>query len=275
MRIKRHDDFLKGGVIMNLGNIFPVNDKSFGIRLKSLMDYNNLNASSLATRICGFDYQPSIGDTSYTTFISTKRSINKHLNIKGSLSDAGNNVTSRYISDYCRILDCEPDFLFGYIDSPTHKKTDINKEICLSSKSVETLQKWKESLDKKERKKFLIRNRPMDTLNLLLSEPFITERLFKGIEDYLYHDYHIPAYHDNSGQCVAFTDWQDVVKDCDNNISAYSLTLLKDNTDDMRDNRNILIDENFLDTVALKNVERYLFQLQQKMIAKEKKNSKK
>lgn len=260
---------------MNLRNIFPIKNKDFGARLKSLMDYNYLDASSLATRICGFDYQPSIGDTSYTTFISTKRSINKHLKIKGSLSDAGNNVTSRYISDYCQILGCEPDFLFGYIDSPTHAKTDINKEIGLSGKSIETLQKWKESLDKKERKKFLIRNRPTDTLNLLLSEPFITEHLFKGIEDYLYHDYHIPAYHDNSGQCIAFTDWQDVVKDCDNNISAYSLTLLKDNTDDTRDTRNILIDENFLDTVALKNVERYLFQLQQKMISEKKQYHKK
>lgn len=260
---------------MDLGNIFPIKNKSFGVRLKSLIDYNHLDVSSLATKICGFDCKPSISDESYSTFSSVRRIINKHLNIKGSLSDAGNNVTSRYISDYCQILGCEPDFLFGYIDSPTHKKTDINKEIGLSSKSVETLQKWKESLDKKERKKFLIRNRPIDTLNLLLSEPFITERLFKGIEDYLYHDYHIPAYHDNSGECVAFTDWQDVVKDCDNNVSAYSLTLLKDNTDDMRDNKKILIDENFLDTVALKNVERYLFQFQQKMIAKEKKNPKK
>ena len=77
------------------------------------------------------------------------------------------------------------------------------------------------------------------------------------------------AYND-SGQCITFKDWQDVVKDCDGNISAYSLTLLKDNTDDMRDNRKILIDENFLDTVALKNVEHYLFQLQQKIITEKK-----
>ena len=124
---------------MDLGNIFPIKDKSFGVRLKSLIDYNNLDVSSLATRICGFDCKPSIGDKSYSTFASARRIINKHLSIKGSLFDAGNNVTSQYISDYCQILGCEPDFLFGCIDFPKHEETDINKKLGLSKKAIGTL----------------------------------------------------------------------------------------------------------------------------------------
>lgn len=173
---------------------------------------------------------------------------------------------------YSRFFNVSIDWLLHNADSQKIKgNTAIASKVTgLSDEAIKTLRNWKKSLDEKERKNFLVRNRPTDTLNHILSDAFIAERLFKSIEDYLYHDYHIPAYHNDLGQCITFTDWQDVVKDCDGNISAYSLTLLKDNTDDMRDNRKILIDENFLDTVALKNVERYLFQLQQKMITEKK-----
>lgn len=173
---------------------------------------------------------------------------------------------------YSRFFNVSIDWLLHNSDSQriTGDIAIVSGITGLSDEAIENLQYWKESSSKKEKKKFLIRYRPIDTLNLILSDSFIAERLFRSIEDYVYHNYHIPAYHDNSGQCVTFTNWQDVVRDSGNEISAYSLTLLKDNTDDMRDNRKILIDENFLDTVALKNVERYLFQLQQKIIAKKK-----
>lgn len=193
--------------------------------------------------------------------------------IKKLESDAiGVKIDAPLLLAYSRFFNVSIDWLLHNSDSQsiTGNIAIVSSITGLSDESIQTLQTWKESLDKKERKGLLIRNRPTNTLNLVLSDSFIAEQLFKSIEDYIYHNYHIPAYHDVSGQCVAFTDWQDVVKDCDNNISAYSLTLLKDNTDDLRDNRRILIDENFLDTVALKNVERQLFQLQQKMITKKK-----
>lgn len=174
---------------------------------------------------------------------------------------------------YSRFFNVSIDWLLHNSDSQkiTGDIAIVSGITGLSDESIETLQKWKESLDKKERKKFLIRNRPTDTLNLLLSNPLITERLLKSIEDYLYHDYHIPAYHDSSGQCIAFTNWQDVVREpIDNDICGYSLTLLKDNFEDTRDTREILIDEKFLDTVALENVKEYLRRLQQEIIRKKK-----
>ena len=249
-------------------NYFPTRNKKFGFRLKTLMDYNGLDRMDLATYLCGYNQKPKSGTTEYDTCRKKSRTITEHLKLEDIQKEAS--LSAKYIADYCEILHCEPDYLFGYIDFPTHTETNINKEIGLSDKSIETLQEWKKSLEKRENQKLLVRNKPTDTLNLLLSNPFIAERLFKSIEDYIHHDYHIPAYHNDSGQCITFKDWQDVVKDCDGNISAYSLTLLKDNTDDMRDNRKILIDENFLDTVALKNVEHYLFQLQQKIITEKK-----
>lgn len=124
-------------------NIFPISDKSFGVRLKALLDFNGLKPSDLAVRISNLSYRPSIRDDDYAIFNSAKRLINKHLNIKGCLSDEGVNVTSRYICDYCRILNCEPDFLFGYIDFPKHTETDINKELGLSRTAIQTLESLK------------------------------------------------------------------------------------------------------------------------------------
>lgn len=176
---------------MKLRNIFPIKDKSFGVRLKALMDYNDYTASSLATKLCGFDCQPSIGDTSYTTFASAKRIINKHLNIKGSLSDAENNVTSRYISDYCQILDCEPDFLFGYIDFPKHEETDINKQLGLSKTAIQTLSS--------------LRNRgiladdefsSLDLLNFILSDRTLFCDFLDYLGLYINNTYDIPCYLD-------------------------------------------------------------------------------
>lgn len=174
---------------------------------------------------------------------------------------------------YSRFFNVSIDWLLHNSDSQkiTGDIAIVSGITGLSDESIETLQKWKKSLDKKERKNFLVRNRPTDTLNLLLSNPLITEHLLKSIEDYLYHDYHIPAYHDNSGQCIAFTNWRDVVREpIDNDICGYSLTLLKDNFEDTRDTREILIDEKFLDTVALENVKEYLRRLQQEIIRKKK-----
>lgn len=174
---------------------------------------------------------------------------------------------------YSRFFNVSIDWLLHNSDSQriTGDIAIVSGITGLSDEAIENLQYWKESSSKKEKKKFLIRYRPIDTLNLILSDSFIAERLFRSIEDYVYHNYHIPAYHDDTGQCITFHKSPDILQDFDTKeISGYTLTLLKDNTEDARDTRRILIDENFLNTVALKNVERYLFQLQQKIIAKKK-----
>lgn len=176
---------------MSLGNILPIKNKSFGARLKSLIDYNNLDVSSLATKICGFDCKPSIRDESYSTFASVRRIINKHLNIKGSLFDAGNNVTSRYISDYCQILDCEPDFLFGYIDFPKHKETDINKQLGLSRTAIQTLSSLSNRgiLSDDEFSS-------LDLLNFILSDRTLFCDFLDYLGLYVNNTYDIPCYRD-------------------------------------------------------------------------------
>lgn len=174
---------------------------------------------------------------------------------------------------YSRFFNVSIDWLLHNSDSQriTGDIAIVSGITGLSDEAIKNLRHWKESSSKKEKKKFPIRYRLIDTLNLILSDPFIAERLFGSIDDYVYHNYHIPAYHDDTGQCIAFHKEPDISQDFDTKeISGYRLTLLKDNTEDARDIRRIFIDENFLNTVALKNVERYLFQLQQKIISKKK-----
>lgn len=124
---------------MRLGITFPIKDKKFGVRLKSLMNYNGMTEADLAVKMCGFSSKPSFDDTdNYKSFASAKRSIRNHLKID-DLNDAKKIVTSRYLINYCKILDCEPDFLFGYIDFPKHTETDINKQLGLSRTAIQTL----------------------------------------------------------------------------------------------------------------------------------------
>ena len=124
---------------MKLRSSFPIKDKKFNVRLKALMDYNGMTESDLAVKMCGFSSKPSFDDTdNYTKFASAKRSIQNHLRVD-DLNGAKNLVTSKYFINYCQILDCEPDFLFGYIDFPKHTETDINKKLGLSKKAIETL----------------------------------------------------------------------------------------------------------------------------------------
>ena len=67
---------------MKLGIIFPIKDKKFGVRLKSLMDYNDMTEADLAVKMCGFSSKPSFDDTdNYKSFASAKRSIQNHLKI--------------------------------------------------------------------------------------------------------------------------------------------------------------------------------------------------
>lgn len=176
---------------MNLGISFPVKDKKFGVRLKALMDYNNMTEADLAVKMCGFSSKPSFDDTdNYKSFASAKRSIRNHLKID-DLNDAKKIVTSRYLINYCRILDCEPDFLFGYIDFPKHKETDINKQLGLSRTAIQTLS----SLSNRG---ILADDEfsSLDLLNYILSDRTLFCDFLDYLGLYVNNTYDIPCYRD-------------------------------------------------------------------------------
>lgn len=176
---------------MKLGIIFPIKDKKFGLRLKSLMDYNDMTEADLAVKMCGFSSKPSFDDTdNYKSFASAKRSIQNHLKID-DLNDAKKIVTSRYLINYCKILDCEPDFLFGYIDFPKHTETDINEKLGLSKKAIKTL------LSCKNGNILADENfHTMDLLNFILSDQNLFSFFLNYLGLYVNNTYNIPCYSD-------------------------------------------------------------------------------
>ena len=46
-------------------------------------------------------------------------------------------VSSEWINRYCQLFNCDSDYLFGYIDTPSRVNTDICKATGLSEKSVQ------------------------------------------------------------------------------------------------------------------------------------------
>lgn len=103
------------------------------------MEYNSLDRMDLATYLCGYNQKPKSGTTEYDTCRKKSRTIAEHLKLENIQKEAS--LSAKYIADYCAILHCEPDYLFGYIDFPTHSETDINKEIGLSITSINSIQK--------------------------------------------------------------------------------------------------------------------------------------
>lgn len=47
------------------------------------------------------------------------------------------------LSDICKLLDCDLDYLFGKIDVPKNNTADIIKETRLSQKAIEKIVSWK------------------------------------------------------------------------------------------------------------------------------------
>lgn len=66
---------------------------------------------------------------------NAEKTINNHL----GKSDC-KNISVEWIKHYCDFFKCSADYLLGYIDLPTHKGTDINKETGLSEDAIHGLQ---------------------------------------------------------------------------------------------------------------------------------------
>lgn len=53
--------------------------------------------------------------------------------------DSAENVEGKWLKAYCDYFKCSADYLFGYIDFPTHENTDIQKVTGLSKTAIDYL----------------------------------------------------------------------------------------------------------------------------------------
>ena len=69
---------------------------------------------------------------------SARTQIGRHRNAISASSLEG-----KWLKAYCDYFNCSADYLFGYIDLPTHADTDIQKETGLSADSINFLKAHK------------------------------------------------------------------------------------------------------------------------------------
>lgn len=119
----------------------------FKNRLWKLMESKQiLTAKELAKRLWSKGYVTVNQSYSYDDISivenraigSIEKKIQKHLN-----SDDTRALQGEFVSAYCKFFNCSADYLFGYIDLPTHADTDIQKETGLSADSINFLKTHK------------------------------------------------------------------------------------------------------------------------------------
>ena len=117
--------------------------KSFGFRLWQLMKENNHSARNLYELLNENKKMLSESEFNKTTDSQTMKykdyedKYYKNANnvIKGLFKETG--LNSKKLRQLANIYSVSSDYLLGFIDSETHKKTDICRETGLSKKAVE------------------------------------------------------------------------------------------------------------------------------------------
>jgi len=134
-----------GGVNMDNGFISPI---SFNIRerLRNLYKLKGIRIDlrNWATNVAKEMYQSKIIEYSNRegkTFSQQNNDLARQL--KRHLTDDHKKpiiLETKWIIRYCKFFGCSADYLFGFIDNPTHEITDIRKQIGLSVDAITKLQ---------------------------------------------------------------------------------------------------------------------------------------
>lgn len=59
-------------------------------------------------------------------------------------TESAENIEGKWLKAYCDYFKCSADYLFGFIATPTHVKTDVHDKTGLSAEAIEQLIEWHE-----------------------------------------------------------------------------------------------------------------------------------
>lgn len=131
---------------MNNGFENPI--LTFGKRLEYLMINDGINITEkganieLSKRLYSKEvlhYSSDDYDTQNKNRDSARKRIEEHRK-----ADSASNVSGFWLKVYCDYFHCSADYLFGYIEMPTHAETDIHAKTGLSAEAIERLMEWNE-----------------------------------------------------------------------------------------------------------------------------------
>lgn len=219
------------------------------------------------------EYNDSLGDdiARNKQIMHVKRTLERHLNETVSAE----NLSGQWISIYCKFFKCSCDYLMGYISNPTKGNTDMHQKTGLNDVAIKTLSSWykyqNEMKEACQEQTYL----PIETLNILLSDNYTAELLLNSIQELFQTDYNIPVYHNGESEdvyindkyskvsipkCIAFNNDLDVIKGQWNFPDLYLLTLVKDK-EKTWDNRQIPLDDDFFEAVAIRKIQKHLLDI--------------
>lgn len=269
---------------MNLGNDFLID------RLKNLYKTKNIDVDTRGWALPVAKSFFELGIFSYDNFARHENSnvtpgddtkIHAHNNVKKALQNHVNGSVKPsidYIKAYCDFFGCSSDYLLGFIDTPLHTTYD---DIPLKFETIQALKQIHTNYLKNGATALYsfisgIPKNPyqtMDTLNLLLSSPHFENILYK-LEDYLNPQYDTPMvflnaeftsdgkahYHipqNNLHQTPLRDDNDQIILDS-NGMPTYDTYLLLARDNMPSDYRRVKVDNDFLESVALREIENYI-----------------
>ena len=129
---------------MRKNKLLSLQDKNtFGYRLAHLMEAEDISATELSRRLYAKGLlTPSRSKGSYEANMtpqkhqinSTATLIRRHVKVP-----MAKNIDSQYLYAYCEYFKCSADYLYCYIDYPTHVTADIANATGLSEKAASKL----------------------------------------------------------------------------------------------------------------------------------------
>ena len=168
------------------------------------------------------------------------------------------------------------DYLFGRIDCETVSNQNIKDRIGLNDQGIKGLEHIKQSDDNatfNEQPGLCVLPVLNDMLGVYGGNQF--EQLLRAFRDYINTDYCVPVYHTGKG-VVRHSDKYETVLDTETITSSSDLDIIKGQPpvylqhfareNDLYDNIPIAITKDFMQAVALKQLEQSLMQLRQDIV---------
>lgn len=191
--------------------------------------------------------------------------------------------TLEYAAALAELYEVSIDYLLGRSDCRNVDNSYINKLTGLCDNAISTLK-----LLNMNNGSTVVGHNEIGTLNILLSDSFVTIAFLNGLQDFLNTRYRIPVFHtgeyevvdnftddshpesiDNVAvpQCIVPNNDFDVIKGNHGYSDTYLLTLAKAK-DKPYDNYQIPLTDDFFEGIALKTIEKALQDLRKTFYAK-------
>lgn len=124
-----------------MNNVFTKPNHSFGSRLETLMKQDGIDVSKKGANTILARKMIEKGNLSFLVNEDSKKRIETaRTRIENHRkTESAENTEGKWLKAYCDYFKCSADYLFGYIELPTHEKNNIKNHTGLSENAIDRL----------------------------------------------------------------------------------------------------------------------------------------